>query len=529
MELLTTSYFSLFLIVILGYILGKISVKGISLDVSGILFIAIVFGYFGIELPNDIRQIGLVLFIFTIGFQAGPSFFENFKSDGKNLLIMAAVIVFSGAILAFGLAKAFGFDKILACGLYTGAITSTPGLAALSELADDRSVAVGYGIAYPFGVIGIVLLIKLLPRILGMKISDAEKKYQSVIDTKFPKITNRNFVVENPKIIGKTLEQLKFRETMGATVSRIFHNEQLVIPHADTPLCEGDIIKVVGTEKQLEKVKNFVGDYTNLGVSLSESFDVKYVVVTEKSVIQKKLHDLHIQHNYNVVITRIRRSGIDFSASADIKLHYGDKLRIVGAKTDIEKVTKLIGGNESKTYETDYITMAICITLGILVGTISIPITQNFNFSLGLTGGIMLISILLSRMQKVGPIIFSLTTPALNIFRHFGLMLFLASVGTDAGTHLVGIFKSDGLGIIVSGMLISLVPTIIAIIVAKCFLKIDILQMLGGIAGGRTSTPALAAATSMTNSNAPSIAYTTVYPISIVLIVVCVQILFAIL
>ena len=195
MELLTTSYFSLFLIVILGYILGKISVKGISLDVSGILFIAIVFGYFGIELPNDIRQIGLVLFIFTIGFQAGPSFFENFKSDGKNLLIMAAVIVFSGAILAFGLAKAFGFDKILACGLYTGAITSTPGLAALSELADDRSVAVGYGIAYPFGVIGIVLLIKLLPRILGMKISDAEKKYQSVIDTKFPKRTNRNFVV----------------------------------------------------------------------------------------------------------------------------------------------------------------------------------------------------------------------------------------------------------------------------------------------------------------------------------------------
>ncbi len=522
-------YFALFLITILGYLLGKINIKGISLDVSGILFVAILFGYFGLEIPETIKQIGLVLFIFTIGFQAGPSFFENFKSEGKNLIIMATIIVVTGALMAFGFAKIFGFDKILACGLYTGAITSTPGLAALSDIADSQSVAVGYGIAYTFGVIGIVLLIKLLPKMFRMNILEAEKKYQAAIDKKFPKIVNRNFVVTNPEIINKTLKELKFRESTGATISRIFHNEQLVIPNADTTLKTGDILKAVGTVSQLEKVREWVGEYTNLSVLLPEKYDVKYVIVTEKNVIGKKLHDLHIQHNYNVVITRIRRSGVEFSASADIKLHYGDKIKIVGNKDDIEKVTKLIGGDVRKTYETDYVTVAITIALGILVGMISIPFSENFNFSLGLTGGVMLMAILLSRKQKIGPIIFSVTTPALNIFRRLGLILFLASVGSDAGSELVNIMKSNGWGILTSGMAISIIPTIIAVIIAKHCLKIDILQMLGGIAGGRTSTPALAAATSMTTSNAPSIAYTTVYPFSIVLIVICVQILFAIL
>ncbi len=529
MDILITPYFALFLITLLGYLLGKISVKGISLDISGVLFIAILFGYFGLEMPDDIRQIGLVLFIFTIGFQAGPSFFENFKKEGKNLIIMAAIIVATGALLAFGLAKIFSFNKTLACGLYTGAITSTPGLAALSDIADSGSAAVGYGIAYPFGVIGIVLFIKILPRIFKLSIPEAEKKYQAALDTKFPKVINRNFVVTNPISVGKNLEQLKFRDTTGATISRIFHDEHLVIPNASTTLERGDIIKAVGTEAQLEKVRNMVGEYTTLGVSLTENYDVKYVIVTEKNVIHKKLHDLHIQHGYNVVITRIRRSGVDLSASADIKLHYGDKLKIVGYKDDIEKITRMLGGDARKTFEIDYLTAAVTIVLGILVGMISIPITENFNFSLGLTGGVMLSALLLSRIQKIGPVIFSVTTPALNIFRRLGLILFLASVGSEAGSHLVEIMKNDGWSIFVSGMIISILPTLLAVVIAKYCLKIDILQMLGGIAGGRTSTPALAAATSMTTSNAPSIAYTTVYPISIVLIVICVQVLFALL
>lgn len=529
MDILVAPYFSLFLITVLGYLLGKISIKGISLDISGVLFVAILFGYFGLEMPADIRQIGLVLFIFTIGFQSGPSFFENFKSEGKNLIIMATITVLTGALMAFGLAKLFGFDKTLACGLYTGAITSTPGLAALSDIADSRTVAVGYGIAYPFGVIGIVLLIKLLPRIFRMSITDAEKKYQSALDKKFPKVMNRNFVITNENAIDKTLEQLKFRENTGATISRMFHNEELIIPNADTKLERGDLIKAVGTEDQLEKVRELVGEYTNLGVSLNGNYDVKYVLVTAKNVIGKKIHDLHLQHNYNIVITRIRRSGLDFSASADMRLHYGDKLKIVGYKDDIEKVTKIIGNDSRSTYENDYITIAVSIVLGILVGMITIPITGNFNLSLGLTGGIMAVAIILSRIHKIGPIVFSVTTPALNIVRRLGLILFLASVGSDAGQHLVAVMKADGWAIFVSGMLISIIPTLVAVIIAKHCLKIDILQMLGGIAGGRTSTPALAAATSMTTSSAPGIAYTTVYPISIVLIVVCVQILFAVL
>lgn len=528
MDILTTPYFAIFLITILGYLIGNISIKGISLDISAILFAAMAFGYFGLEIPSDIRQIGLVLFIFTIGFQAGPSFFENFRTDGKNLIIMASIIVICGAALAFCFAKIFDFDKTLACGIYTGAITSTPGLAALSDLADSQNGAVGYGIAYPFGVIGIVLLVKLMPRILRLSIPEAEKKYEAAIETKFPKIYNRNFIITNPDAIGKTLEELKFRDNTGATISRIFHNEQLIIPNAQTRLEHGDIIKAVGTEAQLENACKLVGEHTTLGVSLSQDYDVKYVIVTEKNVIHKKLHGMHIQHYYNVVITRIRRSGIDISASADIKLHYGDKLKIVGNKEDIEKVSKIFGGDARKTYETDYITTAITIAVGILVGMISIPIA-GFNLSLGLTGGVMLVALLFSRIQKIGPVIFSVTTSALNIFRRLGLILFLASVGSEAGANLVSIMKTNGWEIFISGIFISVVPTLISVIIAKHILKIDILQMLGGIAGGRTCTPSLAAATSMTKSDAPSIAYTTVYPISIVLIVICVQLLYSLL
>lgn len=529
MEVFIKPYFALFLITILGYLLGKITIKGINLDISGVLFVAILFGYFGLKVPDDIRLIGLVLFIFTIGFQAGPSFFENFKTEGKNLIIMATIIVVIGAILAFTFAKLFDFDKTLACGLYTGSITSTPGLAALSDIDSTENGGAGYGIAYPFGVIGIVLLMKLIPKIFRLSISDAEKKYQRALDSKFPKVINRNFVVSKPSAINKTLDQLNFRDYTGATISRIFHNEAIIIPNATTHLKQGDIIKAVGTEKQLEKVSELVGESTTLGVSLNSNYDVKYVIVTNKNVIHKKLHDLHIQHNYNVVITRIRRSGVDFSASADIKLHYGDKLKIVGYKDDIEQVSQLLGGDARKTFETDYITVAITIALGILVGLVSLPITENFNLSLGLTGGVMLMAIILSRVQKIGPVVFSVTTPALNIFRRLGLILFLASVGSNAGASLVEVIKTNGWQIIVSSITISILPTIIAVIISKYCLKIDILQMLGGIAGGRTSTPALATATSMTSTNAPSIAYTTVYPFSIVLIVIFVQVLYVIL
>ncbi|MCK9320623.1 MAG: transporter, partial [Bacteroidales bacterium] len=323
MDLLLTPYFALFLIIILGFILGAVKIKGIKLDVSAILFVAMVFGYYGLEFPDTLKQIGLVLFIFTIGFQAGPSLFETFRKDGKKLVALATIIVVSGALVSIGCASVFGFSKELAGGLFTGAITSTPGLAALSELSDIKDATIGYGIAYPFGVIGVVLFIKLLPRLFRCNVETAEKKYDAELEDKFPKILNRNYIVENPLIIGKSISEISFRQVTEATISRILQNGAAFTPTPQTKLHSGSVIKAVGTESSLVKVQELIGKPTEFGISLNQNYDVRFIIVTNKKVLDKTISELHLQSKHNVIITRIRRSGIDFSATSNIKLQFG--------------------------------------------------------------------------------------------------------------------------------------------------------------------------------------------------------------
>jgi putative transport protein len=528
MELLMSPYFALFLIIVLGYLLGGIKIRGIGLDVSAILFISMVFGYYGLEIPKDFKQIGLVLFIFTIGFQAGPSFFETFKRDGKKLLSLTAVIVFSGATLTVVFALIFDFGKELAGGLFTGALTSTPGLAALSELSDLKEAAIGYGIAYPFGVIGVVLFVKLLPRIFKMDVSKAEKDFNQELDTKYPRIINRNFIVEKGEIIGKTISELSFRQTTDANISRILQNGSAFTPNPHTILYSGSIIKAVGTDAALLKVQELIGKPTEFGIALNQNYDVRFIIVTNKKVLSKTINELHIQSKYNVIITRIRRSGVDFSATSNIKLHFGDKIKIAGTKDDIKKVTEYIGDDANKVFESNYLPVAIGIVLGVLLGKLNLKI-GTFEISLGLTGGVMTVAIILSRIRKIGPMVFSLTTSANQILRQIGLILFLASVGAEAGSNIVSTLQKDGFIMFISGVCITLVPMVLSVIVAKYFLKIDVLQLLGGITGGMTSTPGLAAASSATKTNSPGIAYATIYPIAMVLVVICVQIIFMIL
>ncbi len=525
MSLLLLPYFSLFLIIILGFLLGEIKIKGISLDISAILFVSMVFGYYGVEFPESFKYIGLVLFIFTIGFQAGPSFFETFKKEGKKLAILSFVIVFSGALVSVICAKIFGFSKELTAGLFTGALTSTPGLAAISEISNSKDVAIAYGIAYPFGVIGVVLFIKIFPKIFGFNIADAEKRKQNEIIKNKPLVINRNYIVENPLIFDKTLSEISFRQKTGATVSRVLQNGNAFTPSADTVLTKSTIIKAVGTEEAHEKVLNLIGKSTLIGVSLNKTHDVKFITVTNKKVLNKTINQLQLSCKYHIIITRIRRSGIDLSANSNIKLQFGDKLKVAGSKEDISKITELLGNDSDKVYASNYIPISLGIVLGVLLGSINIKL-GNIDFSLGLTGGVMIIAIILSRIRKIGPLVFSLTIPANKIFRQIGLILFLSAVGTEAGANIVSTLKVDGLQMLLSGLAITIIPMILSVVVAKYILKIDVLSLLGAITGGMTSTPGLAAANSATKTNAPSIAYATIYPIAMILVVVCVQIIF---
>jgi putative transport protein len=528
MELFYSPYFSLFLIIILGYALGAIKIKGINLGISAILFVSMVFGYYGLHISNDYKQIGLVLFIFTIGYQAGPSFFETFKKDGKNLLLLTLTIVISGVLVSVVCALIFGFSGNLTGGLFTGALTSTPGLAAVLEMSTDNSATIAYGIAYPFGVIGVVLFIKLLPKIFNMDIKKSEENYSAGMNIKYPKIYSRNFIVEHPDICGKKIKDLELEALACVNISRVLQNNVAFTPNSDTILEKGSIVRVAGTEKSLQEIENIIGRSTEIRISLSSDYDAKFLVVTNKKVLNKTIPELNLQQKYNVVITRITRTGLEFSAASNIKLQFGDKIKVVGTKEDIAKLSKLMGDEINKVYEANYIPIALGIVLGILLGQLKIKI-GNIDISLGITGGVIVIAIIMSRIRKIGPMVFSFTGGANNVLRQIGLILFLSAVGTEAGSNLISTLRSNGINLLLSGVAITLIPMIISTIVAKYFLKIDVLQLLGGIAGGMTSTPGLAVADTMTNTNSPSVAYATIYPIALILVMISVQIIYFVL
>ncbi|MFI3322269.1 MAG: TrkA C-terminal domain-containing protein [Rikenellaceae bacterium] len=523
-SLFSSPFFALFVIIALGFMLGKVNVKGVSLDVSAVIFIALLFGHYGVVIPSALSDFGMVLFIFTIGMQAGPGFFDSFRSKGKVLVILAVVIVFSASFTAAILQTIFGFSAADTAGLLTGALTSTPGLATARELTGDQT-AVAYGIAYPFGVIGVILFVKLLPRVLKIDMKAVEKEAEEAVFDRFPKVLSKTFRVENNNIFGSTLAQLRVREMTGAVVSRIKHGEVSDLPTANTALYEGDLVRAVGTEEALGKIQMLIGEKVEENLPITSSMERLSGLVTNKRIVNMSLATLNLQQNFNCTVTRVRRSGVDITPTPDLDLKYGDKLTLIAPRENIIDVLRMLGNDKKQLSDTDFFPIALGIVLGVLFGKISLNFGTGFTFSFGLTGGILVISLLLSAKGKTGNIIWSMSASATQLLRQLGLLLFLAGVGTSAGTTVVESFMNNGLTMFVSGMLITLIPMIVAILVSKYLLKVNILDLLGVITGGMTSTPGLAAADSMTSSSAPSIAYATVYPVAMVFLIICVQII----
>ena len=276
--------------------------------------------------------------------------------------------------------------------------------------------------------------------------------------------------------------------------------------------------------KLLERVKLLIGSETQQEIPLDTNFDIRSILVTNKDVVKKTLGQLNILDTYHATITRIRRSGINISPSPSTKLQFGDKLIVVCHKTNMKHVSRIFGDDTSKLSNTDFLPIAAGIILGVLVGKLSVNF-NSFSFSLGLTGGILLVALILGRTGKTGPIMWTMTGAANQLLRQFGLLFFLAAVGTSAGSSLVNTFQEFGLELFVYGILITLVPMILTTIIARTFFKLNILTLLGALTGSMTSTPGLAAIDNLVDTDAPSVAYATVYPIAMVLLIIVVQIL----
>jgi putative transport protein len=524
MEFLSDTYIVFFVVIAIGIAIGKIKIKGISLDISAIIFVALVFGHFGIKMPAIFQKIGLIFFIYSIGIQAGPGFFMAFKSHGIVLLKLSLLVMTTGGVTAWILASFFNIEPELAVGLFTGALTSTPGLAAATEITDSSLASIGYGIAYPIGVIGVIIFVRIAPFLFNIDLKKENDDYKQKVNQDHPKLINRNFIVKNPNIFNKTLGELDIRKMTGTNISRVLHNEKASTPNSFTVLYENDIIKAVGTVGNLKKIKLLIGEETNISIKLNKTYVVRNVLVSNQKIVNKTLGETGLLSRYNSTATTIRRSGIDITPNANTKLHFGDKVMIASNENDIKQVCKLFGDNRKKINELNFLPISVGILVGVLLGKFSFPVA-GIDLKLGLTGGVLISAIVLSRIGKTGNILWNISGDTNMLLRKIGLLFFLTTVGTNAGEHFLSIIKENGILILGIGMAITILPLLLSTLVGKYIFKLNFLTLLGGLTGSMTSTPALSAVEPMTDTNAPQDAYATIYPFAVVLIIIFSQIL----
>lgn len=523
-ELIHQGYFTLFAIIAIGLVLGEVSYKGFSLDSSAVIFVALLLGHLGFTIPKEFQTLGLLLFIFTIGIQSGPGFFEVFLRYGRQLMVVGFMLIATAALLTLGAIELLDVPVDIAIGVFNGALTSTPGLAAAFDATGSALTAVGYGIAYPVGVIGVILFVQLFPRLMKVNLQQEEKAYSAQLLEDHPGIANRILKVTNANITGKTLSELDVRQMTGAVISRVKQEGETIAPKPSTVLRLGDLVKVVGSEEALARMELLIGSAVEEDLSFDQRYVVNWILVTNKRIVSKSIRELNISA-YNATITRIRRSGIDLTPHPHSKLRFGDKLLISGSNQEMNEVRRLLGNDEKRLSETNFLPIALGIVIGVLIGSVSIPVFGFFDFSLGLTGGVLATALVLSNIGKTGPVIWSMSGSGNQLLRKLGLLLFLATVGTSAGAELGGILQQDGFRLIAIGAVITLVPMLVGAIVSYKIFGMNMLTLLGVLTGAMTSTPGLAAIDSKTTSDAASVAYAAVYPVALVLMILFSQML----
>lgn len=524
-EVLYEGYFALFLIITLGIMLGAVKFRGFSLDLSAVVFVALIMGHYGIMVPEAFQTIGLMFFIFTIGIHAGPGFFDAFRKTGRQFLGVCLLLVSTAALLSFALSRLFGLDPLLGVGIFNGALTSTSGLAAAIDVSGSTIPSIGYGVVYPAGAIMAILVIHLLPLVFRVQMKDEEKRYLEKSHEEHPDVTSRNFIVENKNIDGKTIRELGVGTMTRAVISRIKHGNEVYTPAENTKLYLGDIVKIVGTEEALKKVAIMIGPRTDIKIPKAVGHKVNWALVTNKEVINKSLKELNLTAYYNATITRIRRSGIDISPSGNTNLRFGDKLLIASDDENMSKVLQLLGNNEKRLSDTNFLPISLGIIIGVLLGAVNIPVFGFFDFSLGITGGVLITALILSKIGKTGPVIWTMSGGANNLLRKLGLLMFLATVGTHAGAHIADALREYGWTLLWTGMSITIIPMVLTTFIGHFVLRINFATLLGVVAGSMTSTPALAAADAKTETDAASLGYATVYPLAIVLMIIFSKIL----
>ncbi|MGE5224565.1 MAG: aspartate:alanine exchanger family transporter [Omnitrophica WOR_2 bacterium] len=521
----------LFAILAIGSWLGGLSFKGITLGSAGVLFIAMLFGHFGLGVPRAVMDLGLLLFVYAVGLQAGPSFFRTFRSRGIQYVIIGLAAVLAGGIATLVVAASLHLPYDLASGLFTGALTCTPALASAVDVVEriapgsSGNVSVGYGMAYPFSMIGVVLLVQFLPRLLGKNIRDEENRWKHERQAEAPSMLAKTFLISNPNLDGRSVSEINPHRLSQANISRIKHGDQVYSVVPDRVVHLGDVVMVVGTEEELSKMRLLLGEETVTRMDMNTSVVSMDIEVVEDSLVGKKLKDMRVFERYNVVITRIRRQGVELAPNGDTTLEMGDSIRVVGDQDATREFARLVHGSEGRAEETNMAPFLAGLLLGILVGVIPVNLPNGLVVRLGASGGAFLVSLLLGHFGRVGPLRLYVPVAARNLSRELGLMLFLAGAGANAGSHFVSVFQQQGVILVLAGIAIAAASALVALVLMNSLYKMNILSTLGALCACMTNPPGLSAANEQTETELPTVAYASVYPVALIFKIVLAQIL----
>ncbi len=514
-----------------GVLIGKVKIAGVSLGVTFVLFVGILMGHFGYEVNPDVlkfvREFGLILFIFSIGLQVGPSFFSSFKKGGMRLNGLAVLGIVLNVAIVLTIFYVDGNTPIDALvGVMSGAVTNTPGLAAAQQAAGSAEsiniMSMGYAAAYPLGVIGIILAMFVIKAIFKINTADEIKEIEEDAENSqlAPHIVT--YEVSNPLIDGKTIQQLHDIVNCNFVVSRLMDAKGNVsIPTADATVHIGDRLYIVMSAQDEERFKTVLGPEVQMDWEVVPGPIVsRRILITKPSINGTPIGQLRLRMGYHLNATRVNRAGVDLLASPDLRLQMGDRLTVVGNIEDINRLADRLGNSMKRLNQPNMVTIFVGILFGIIVGSINV----GFGMKLGLAGGPLVVAILLSRFGYKFKLVTYTSSSASLMLRELGICLFLASVGISAGKGFAAtVFNPTGMWWVIWGFIITFVPLIVIGCIARGAYKINFLTIMGLFSGSYTDPPALAYASNSTANDAPAVAYSTVYPLTMFLRVVAAQ------
>jgi putative transport protein len=536
-DLLATSPVALLFAVIgLGWFLGAIRFRGFSLGVAAVLFVGLVFGAVDPKhfvLPEFVYLLGLILFVYIIGLQSGPMFFNLFRRQGLHFTLAGTLIPAVAAVGAWGVGLLLATGAPVATGLFCGALTNTPALAAAIErlrgvvtagAADGPTV--GYSIAYPLGVVGLILVMQVATRIARVDFKEEDRKARAASGLGGDDLITRELRIANPQLIGKAFEEGRFAELTGMVFTRVKRGDQEILVTPELPLEAGDVLVGVGPPDAIERAVLLIGPLVG---EHDERFgsDIAHrdLVVLQRKAAGTKLSELSAACGCPVVVSRIRRGGIAITPEADTTLELGDHIRAVAHARDLDRVSQVVGDPLRDLTETDFMSFSFGLILGVFLGTFPIPLPGGQTMSLGLAGGPLVVGLILGRLGRTGPIVWTMPANASLTLRQLGILLFLAGVGTRAGATFVATFEKQGLPLLLAGGLITVLSATAAILLSRRVFGFDMITTLGLVAGIHTQPAALSFANSHTGSETPNVAYAAVYPVATISKIILAQIL----